>query len=138
MQWKRPTWAQALLRDTVIKREERLYLPQFPSASLRNVAATPKTGHLILQAISRANSATYADGRLVVCVCKAHRGWKSLVSNRNKKQYVEIVRELLPPERVMLWDACEGDSWRPHRAFAADWKLAEAALKAEFHKLAVN
>ncbi len=60
------------------------------------------------------------------------------MSNRNKKQYVEIVRELLPPERVMLWDACEGDSLRPHRAFAADWKLAEAALKAEFHKLAVN
>src|SRR5690348_13388865 len=66
MQWKRPTWAQALLRDTVIKREERLYLPPFRSASLRNVAATPKTGHLILQAIPRANSATYADSRLVV------------------------------------------------------------------------
>jgi hypothetical protein len=59
------------------------------------------------------------------------------VSNRNKKQYVEVVRELLPSERVM-WDACERDSWRPHRAFAADWKLAEAALKADFHKLAVN
>ena len=43
----------------------------------------------------------------------------------------EIVRQLLPPERVKLWDACERDSWRPQRAYAADWKVAEAALKAE-------
>jgi hypothetical protein len=67
----------------------------------------------------------------VVCVCKAHHAWKSLGSNLRKKQYDELVRQVLPPERVKLWDTCERDSWRPHRAYAADWKLAEAALKSE-------
>lgn len=126
---------QALLRDIVIKRDG--------GCILRNVGISPlypycngyaKDGHLILQAdhlISRGNAATYADSRLVVCVCKGHHGWKSIGSNLRKRQYDEIVRQLLPPERVKLWDACERDSWRPHRAYAADWKLAEAALKAE-------
>jgi hypothetical protein len=48
-----------------------------------------KDGTLILQAdhlITRANSATYADPRLVVCVCKGAHGWKSLGGNRNKAQ----------------------------------------------------
>ena len=48
------------------------------------------------------------------------------------------VRQLLSPERVTPWDACERDSWRPLRAYAMDWKLAEVALKAEFHKPGVN
>jgi hypothetical protein len=64
--------------------------------------------------------------------------WKSLGPNLRKKQYDEIVRQLLSAERVELWDACERDSWRPHRAYAADWKLAEASLRAELGKLVLN
>jgi len=34
--------------------------------------------------ITRANSATFADSRLVVCVCKSCHAFKSLGSNRHK------------------------------------------------------
>lgn len=91
-------------------------------------------GELILQAdhlITRANSATFADTRLIVCVCQAHHGWKSLGSNARKAQYDELVRTLISPERVALWDRCEQDSWRPKRTSAMDWKLQLAALKNE-------
>jgi len=36
---------------------------------------------------------------------------------------------------VKLLDACERAGWRPHRAYAADWKLGEAALNAELSSL---
>jgi len=58
-------------------------------------------------------------------------GWKSLGSNLRKKQYDEIVRQLLPKDRAELWDRCERDSWRPVRTTAYDWTLAEVALKAK-------
>lgn len=97
-----------------------------------------KDGHLVLQGdhlVTRSNSATFADTRLVVCVCKGHHGWKSLGGNARKKQYDEIVRILLLPERVKLWDDCERDSWRPHRVSAMDWKLQETALVQELAEL---
>lgn len=73
--------------------------------------------------------ATYADPRLVVCVCRPCHAWKSLGSNLRKAQYDALVRALLPADRVSLWDRCEADSWRPARTGAYDWKLAEIALK---------
>jgi hypothetical protein len=97
-----------------------------------------KDGQLILQAdhlITRGNSATYADTRLIVCVCAAHHGWKSLGGNARKKKYDELVRTLITPERVALWDRCEQDSWRPKRTYALDWKLQLAALKQELSKV---
>jgi hypothetical protein len=123
---------QALLREIVIIRDG--------GCILRNTIGVPscngyrKDGQLVLQAdhlITRANSATYADHRLVVCVCKGHHGWKSVGNNRNKAEYDAIVRTLLPPDRIELWDKCEADSWRPTRRGAYDWKLEEAALKQE-------
>ena len=84
-----------------------------------------KAGVLVLQAehlIERSNSATYADPRLVVCICKAHHKWKHS-TNANKSQYDAAVRTVLTPERVTLWDACEKDSWRPVRTSASDWAL---------------
>jgi hypothetical protein len=96
-----------------------------------------KVKGLVLQAdhlITRANSATYADSRLVVCLCRRCHAWKSLGGNRNKAQYDALVKTLLPPERVKLWEACEGDSWRPHRTSSYDWKLALAALKQELYE----
>ena len=100
-----------------------------------------KAGELILQAdhlITRANAATYADSRLVVCVCKGAHGWKSLGSNRNKAQYDALARSLLPPDRMALWDACEADSWRPHRTGIYDWKLAEQALRAKLRGMSTT
>lgn len=98
----------------------------------------PKSGHLVLQAdhmVTRSNSATFADSRLVVCVCKGIHGWKSVGSNRNKAQYDEMLKRILPPDRVALWERCERDSWRPVRTGIYDWKLALIALKQELRQL---
>jgi hypothetical protein len=89
-----------------------------------SVAQRSMADHLI----ERSNSATYADPRLVVCVCKGHHGWKHFKKS-NHDRYNAIVRELLPPERVTLWDACEKNSWRPVRTSASDWALELAYLK---------
>ncbi len=97
-----------------------------------------KDGHLILQAdhlITRGNSGTFADTRLIVCVCKGIHGWKSVGSNRNKAQYDEMLKEILPKDRVELWEKCERDSWRPQRVSAYDWKLELVALKQELKEL---
>lgn len=79
--------------------------------------------------ISRANSPTFADDRLVVCLCKAHHGWKSLGGNYRKELYDEIVRSLLPTERVLLWQACERERWKPQRMYQSDLKKALAFLQ---------
>lgn len=125
---------QNLVRAIVILRDggcilRDVHLPFVPECN-----GYKETGELILQAdhlISRANSATYADTRLIVCVCKGHHGWKSVGSNKNKEHYDLLVRGLLSDDRVALWDRCESDSWRPHRAYAADWKLSITALRQE-------
>lgn len=92
-------------------------------------------GHLILQAdhlITRANSTTFADSRLVVCVCKGAHGWKSIGSNLRKAEYDEIVKTILPRERVELWEKCEKDSCRTTKKM--DWKLEISGLKSELKK----
>ena len=122
---------QALLREIVIKRDGGCIL-----RNIRHCNGLP--GVAVLQAdhlISRANSATYADIRLVVCVCRPCHAWKSLGGNQRKREYDELVRALLPKDRIELWDRCERDSWRPKRTSATDWKLAEAALQAELTAL---
>lgn len=89
-------------------------------------------GHLILQAehlITRASAATDGDSRLVVYVCRGAHAWKSPGRNRNKAQYDALVKTLLSPERVALWEACESDSWRLVRTSAMDWKLVLVALQ---------
>lgn len=43
--------------------------------------------------------------------------------------------QILPADRVALWELCERDSWKPVRTSAYDWKLAVAALKQERDRL---
>ena len=65
------------MREIVIKRDGGCILRDIQGVSQCN--GYRKDGKLILQAdhlITRANSATYADTRLIVCVCKGHHGWK--------------------------------------------------------------
>jgi hypothetical protein len=97
---------------------------------------------LILQAdhlLPHSNSATYADSRLVVCVCKGHHGWKSVGNDINKTQYDAVVRTLLPPDRVALWDKCEAEHHRTQsRQGSYDWRLYEAALSQELKQLQAN
>lgn len=122
---------QNLVRQIVMKRDGGCVLRDYIGFELPPCGGYAKDGHQILQAdhlISRSNAATYADSRLVVCVCKSHHGWKSVGSNLRKKEYDRIVRAVLPKDRVDLWDRCEADAWRPKRTGAYDWKMAELAL----------
>jgi hypothetical protein len=122
---------QDLLLAVVKRRDGGCILRLLPWHTCNGFA---NDGHLILQAdhlITRGNAATYADSRLVVCVCMGAHGWKSVGGNLRKAQYDAIVKTLLPSDRVALWEACEADSWRPHRTSAMDWKLQEVALQKE-------
>ena len=123
---------QGLVRDIVIVRDG--------GCILRDIQGVPtcngyrKDGELILQAdhlITRSNSATYADTRLIVCVCKGHHGWKRW----NEKRYDEVVRTVLSEERVKLWDTCYADRYTAHRTGAHDWKLAIVLLTKEYEEL---
>lgn len=40
-----------------------------------------------------------------------------------KAQSDVIVKQILPPERVTLWERCEADSWRPARTTSYNRKL---------------
>lgn len=119
---------QDAVRDIVIARDGGCILRDNPHVSACN--GYRKDGKLVLQAdhlITRANSATYADTRLIVCVCLGHHGWK----NWHKKEYEAVVRTVISKERVILWDRAEENSWRLTRNYASDWKLALVALKSE-------
>ena len=105
-----------------------------------SATATRTTAKLILQCdhlVTRSNSATFADTRLMVCVCRGHHSWKSLGSNARKKEYDELVRTLISPERVKLWDECERDSWKPHRRprLTCALTLASPPLKQEWRQM---
>jgi hypothetical protein len=124
---------QALVREIVIARDGGCFLKGTSWQSTLSIPACngyAKDGHLILQAdhlVTRANSATYADTRLIVCVCKGHHGWKKW----NEARYNEILRTLLSADRVALWDKAHEARYKPTRMFTSDWKKEEVALKQE-------
>jgi hypothetical protein len=110
---------QALLRAIVIQRDRGCILRGVHGVSPCN--GFNSASDLILQAdhlITRANSATYSDYRLVVCVCKGHHRWKKW----HEREYNALLKTILPSERVALWEECEKDSWKPHRTSAHDNK----------------
>ena len=122
---------QAMVRAIVIKRDGGCILNSiwalggYPQCNGRK-----NNGDLILQAdhlVERSNSATYADTRLIVCVCKGHHGWKHFKKS-NHDAYNALVRQILPPDRIALWEKAEQQSWKPHKM---NWKLELAALKQE-------
>lgn len=122
---------QNLVREIVIKRDGGCI---FRNEQGHICTGYAKDGHLVLQAdhlISRSNSATYADTRLVVCVCKGIHGWKSVGENLRKAQYDERIKKILPTEIVALWERCEKDSWRPYRTSTQDWRIHIVALQQE-------
>jgi hypothetical protein len=62
------------------------------------IAKRSNAGELILQAdrlITRTNAETYADARLIVCICRDHHAWKSLGGNARKSEYDQLVRTLI-------------------------------------------
>ena len=119
---------QAVLREIVMLRDKKCIL--------HGIKCQRKVGDegVVWQAehlIERSNSATFADTRLVVLVCKNCHGWKHF-KDSNKEQYDQWVRTKLSKERVKHWDKCKQDSWR---ASKVDWKLELVALKQELSKL---
>jgi hypothetical protein len=54
-----------------------------------------------------------------------------------KAQYDQLVKTLLPEDRVALWERAEEDMWRPTRKSAADWKLEEIALAGKVAAMAM-
>lgn len=124
---------QALVRAIVIKRDG--------GCVLRKVYGVPRCngyrndGQMILQAdhlISRGNSATFGDTRLIVCLCQGHHGWKSVGSNLRKAEYDAVIRaKVLSPDRVALWDLAEFDRFKPQ---PQDWKLVKLALTQELER----
>lgn len=133
---------QDKVRDIVILRDGGCVLrnPYIIQQDLFNIPPCNgyrKDGELILQAdhlITRANSATFAETRLIVCVCKGHHGWKKW----HEEEYNAVLRGILPQERVDLWDRCKADRWKPRKAGVYDWKLSLVALEQEYQSLLSN
>lgn len=124
---------QDLLRELVIKRDGGCVL----EGVIGNCNGYDRNGELVLQAdhlIERSNSATYADSRLVVCVCKGHHGWKHFRKS-NHDHYNSLIKGIIGPERVKLWERCEAENWRPKRTDGLDWLLQKVALQDEIRKL---
>jgi hypothetical protein len=124
---------QALLRELVMRRDK--------GCILRDVRCSHEIGDagIVFQAehlIERSNSATYADPRLIVCVCKNCHGWKHFKKS-NHDEYDRLVKERIEPERVALWEACEKNlhAHRPHRMTLWDWKKEAAYLRTKIKVL---
>lgn len=86
-------------------------------------------GHNIIQAdhlITRSNSATFADTRLIVCLCKNCHAWKKY----NDKAYEKLVRTQLSNERKNLWDKAE-EYRQAHKTYKPDWRAEILNLKKE-------
>ena len=116
---------QALVREIVMIRDGGCVLKE-----VRHCGGELDTEGVVIQAdhlITRGNSATYADTRLIVCLCKSCHGWK----HWHKEEFDALVKTILSKERVELWEKCEKDSWNPKRTTAYDWSLEEVALTKE-------
>ncbi|MCK5614540.1 hypothetical protein KAR91_72415 [Candidatus Pacearchaeota archaeon] len=114
---------QALLRQIVIIRDGGCILRHYPGTG--QCGGFRNDGELILQAEhlhTRSNSASFADHRLVVCLCKRHHiFWKP----QHADEYYRIVKEHIGPGRTKLLEAIQADH-SPHKM---DWKLEKLALE---------
>lgn len=116
---------QALVREIVMKRDGGCILRDKRHCG----AVLGLTGH-VFQAdhlVTRSNSATFTDTRLIVCLCKAcHGGWKQW----NKEAYDALVKTVISKERVALWERAE-EARSSHKTTKMDWIMEEIALQQE-------
>lgn len=119
---------QALLRQIVILRDKKCILHGIKcNHEVGMEGVVWQAEHLI----ERSNSATYADLRLVVLVCRNCHYWKH-IKDSNKEQYDEWVKTKIGKERVKHWNKCKKESWR---ATKVDWVLEKVFLEQELRKL---
>lgn len=130
---------QELERKIVIIRDGGCVLRTLQGKSIQGVNIPMCNGYrndgeMILQAdhlITRSNSGTFADTRLIVCLCKGHHGWKSVGSNLRKEQYDTVLKTILPKDRLELWEEWERKKYEPYRMGATDWKMEIVNLECE-------
>ena len=116
---------QSLVREIVILRDKGCILRFKRPCGGEIGKAVLQADHLV----TRANSATYGDTRLIVCLCRpCHGGFKQW----HKPEYDALVRTILPKERVALWDMAQANAHRPQKM---DWKLVEIGLQQELTPL---
>ena len=121
---------QALLREIVMLRDKKCILYGIKcnhEIGINDEGVVWQAEHLI----ERSNSATYADLKLVVLVCKNCHFWKH-ITDSNHAQYDKWVKAQFTPDRVVHWERCEDASWK---ASKVDWKLTKIVLEQELKKL---
>lgn len=127
---------QRLIRLIVTIRDGGCILRTVRCGQEASVEGDTVVSNTVIQAdhlVTRANSATFADTRLIVCLCKGCHGWK----HWNEKEYENLVRCLIPIGRVKLWDTAE-QLRQAHVTCKVDWKLAIIVLKQELRALQAN
>lgn len=125
---------QALLRSIVILRDRGCVVGSIRDCG--NQQYNPEAVYQAEHLIERSDSATYADPRLVVCVCKSCHYWKH-IKKSNHDAYDAMIKQLIEPERVALWEACakELQQKRGHRMTLHDWQKEAAFLKTKLRAL---
>ena len=127
---------QAELRAIVIQRDGGCFLRHYSTSGMCGSRQT-KDGHLILQAEhlhTRERAISYADSRLVVCICERHHiFWKP----QHSAEYNEFARDFIGPERSALWDRVKADH-RPYPMHASDWKITLIGLQQEKKNLGIT
>lgn len=74
--------------------------------------------------VTRANSATFANYHLVVCVCNGCHAWK----NWNKDEYEELVKSVLPKKTIQMWELAE-EYRKAHKTHKMDWNMQLVGLQ---------
>lgn len=113
---------QSLVREIVMKRDGTCILRKYRHCN----DPVMQADHLI----TRANSATFADTRLIVCLCRTCHGWK----HWHEKEYEELVKSIIPKETLRLWNQAEKFR-HAHKTYKPDWKMEILALKKELKKI---
>ncbi len=96
------------------------------SASVEDGEVISEPG-VVIQAdhlVTRANSASFADIRVIVCLCKNCHGWK----HYHEKEYEALVKTVLSKETITLWDRVEADR-QAHRTYKMDWNMQLCGLQ---------
>lgn len=126
---------QALLRQIAIRRDGGCILRNYKSEitpRYQDCGGYRKDGELILQAEhlhTRSNLSTFADTRLIVCLCKRHHGY---YKPQHSDEYYEIVKKHIGKERADLLKRVKEDRG-VHRGI--DLKMELLNLKKELLKL---
>lgn len=125
---------QSLLREIVMIRDGGCFLRHYQdeiTPQYRNCGCRRKDGQLILQAEhlqTRSNGASFADSRLVVCICKRHHIY---YKPQHSDEYNSLAKRYIGKKNTELWDRVKEDH-RPHKV---DLKLEKLALEQELKKL---